>query len=161
MKNALLLVLVAGLFAFIGCDSDRTDSPVAPADTSTESQFPVNPDMPGVETEFSLTKEATGDIVDTAFAKGFHTLVAAVQAAELEDDLRGGGPFTVFAPTEDAFANLPDGLLDALRLPENQSPTTRRPASSSPKSLPQWYKARRSRKSAGARAADPSLPRDR
>jgi uncharacterized surface protein with fasciclin (FAS1) repeats len=56
-----------------------------------------------------------GDIVDTAVAAGgFETLVAAVQAAGLEETLRGPGPFTVFAPTDEAFAALPDGTLDAL-----------------------------------------------
>jgi uncharacterized surface protein with fasciclin (FAS1) repeats len=62
------------------------------------------------------------DIVDTAVAAGnFNTLVAAVQAAGLEDTLRGPGPFTVFAPTDAAFANLPAGTVDALLLPENQA----------------------------------------
>lgn len=55
------------------------------------------------------------DLVDTAVAAGsFNTLVAAVQAAGLEDALRGDGPYTVFAPTDEAFAALPDGTLDAL-----------------------------------------------
>jgi len=55
------------------------------------------------------------DIVDTAIAAGsFETLVAAVQAAGLEDTLRGEGPFTVFAPTDDAFAALPEGTVEAL-----------------------------------------------
>lgn len=55
------------------------------------------------------------DIVDTAVDAGsFTTLVQAVQAAGLEDTLRGEGPFTVFAPTDDAFAALPEGTLDAL-----------------------------------------------
>ena len=55
------------------------------------------------------------DIVDTAIASGkFTTLVAAVQAAGLVDTLRGEGPFTVFAPTDDAFALLPDGTVDSL-----------------------------------------------
>nr|MDJ0842094.1 fasciclin domain-containing protein [Acidobacteriota bacterium] len=55
------------------------------------------------------------DIVDTAIGAGtFNTLVAAIQAAGLEDALRGDGPFTVFAPTDDAFAALPDGTLEAL-----------------------------------------------
>ena len=61
--------------------------------------------------------DATGgtDIVDTAVGAGsFATLVAAVQAAELEETLRGDGPFTVFAPTDDAFAALPAGTLDTL-----------------------------------------------
>ncbi len=55
------------------------------------------------------------DIVDTAIdAKGFTTLVAALKAAGLVDALRGAGPFTVFAPTDDAFAALPAGALDGL-----------------------------------------------
>ena len=55
------------------------------------------------------------DIVDTAIAAGsFKTLVAAVQAADLVDTLKGPGPFTVFAPTDEAFAKLPPGTVDAL-----------------------------------------------
>lgn len=61
------------------------------------------------------------DIVDTAVADGrFTTLVAAVQAAELVDTLKGEGPFTVFAPTDEAFAALPEGTLESLLLPENK-----------------------------------------
>ncbi|HJX28278.1 MAG TPA: fasciclin domain-containing protein [Thermoanaerobaculia bacterium] len=56
-----------------------------------------------------------GDIVDTAVAAGsFNTLVKAVQAAGLVETLKGPGPFTVFAPTDEAFAKLPPGALDAL-----------------------------------------------
>ena len=55
------------------------------------------------------------DIVDTAVNAGsFSTLVAAVKAAGLVDTLKGAGPFTVFAPTDEAFAKLPDGTVDAL-----------------------------------------------
>lgn len=55
------------------------------------------------------------DIVDTAVANGsFTTLVAAVQAAGLVDTLKGEGPFTVFAPTDDAFAALPEGTVESL-----------------------------------------------
>ena len=55
------------------------------------------------------------DIVDTAVAAGsFNTLVAAVKAAGLVDTLKGEGPFTVFAPTDDAFADLPDGTVASL-----------------------------------------------
>jgi transforming growth factor-beta-induced protein len=65
------------------------------------------------------------DIVDTAVADGrFTTLVAAVQAAELVDTLKGEGPFTVFAPTDEAFAALPAGTLDSLLLPENRQQLT-------------------------------------
>ena len=62
------------------------------------------------------------DIVDTAIAAGqFNTLVAAVQAADLVDTLKGDGPFTVFAPTDDAFAALPMGTVEDLLKPENKA----------------------------------------
>jgi len=65
------------------------------------------------------------DIVDTAVADGrFTTLVAAVGAAELVDTLKGEGPFTVFAPTDDAFAALPAGTVDELLKPENKQKLT-------------------------------------
>jgi uncharacterized surface protein with fasciclin (FAS1) repeats len=61
------------------------------------------------------------DIVDTAVEAGtFSTLVAAVQAAGLVETLKGEGPFTVFAPTDDAFAALPEGTVESLLLPENK-----------------------------------------
>ena len=61
------------------------------------------------------------DIVDTAASAGsFTTLVAAVQAAGLVETLKGEGPFTVFAPTDDAFAKLPAGTVDNLLKPENR-----------------------------------------
>lgn len=61
------------------------------------------------------------DIVDTAVEAGsFITLVAAVQAAGLEETLRGEGPFTVFAPTDEAFAALPEGTVESLLLEENR-----------------------------------------
>ncbi len=60
-------------------------------------------------------QQATADIVDTAVAAGtFNTLAAALEAAGLVDTLKGPGPFTVFAPTDDAFAALPAGTLDSL-----------------------------------------------
>ena len=62
------------------------------------------------------------DIVDTAISAGqFNTLVQAVQAADLVDTLKGPGPFTVFAPTDEAFAKLPAGTLTDLLKPENKS----------------------------------------
>ena len=61
------------------------------------------------------------DIVETAIGAGsFTTLVAAVQAAGLVDTLKGEGPFTVFAPTDEAFAALPEGTVQTLLLPENK-----------------------------------------
>ena len=71
---------------------------------------------------FALSAQAfAADIVDTAVAAGnFKTLVAAVQAAGLVDTLKGKGPFTVFAPTDEAFAKLPAGTVDDLLKPENK-----------------------------------------
>ena len=63
---------------------------------------------------------SAADIVDTAVAGGFTTLVAAVKAAGLVDTLKGPGPFTVFAPTDEAFAKLPAGTLESLLKPENK-----------------------------------------
>ena len=61
------------------------------------------------------------DIVDTAVGAGsFKTLVAAVQAAGLVETLKGKGPFTVFAPTDEAFAKLPAGTVESLLKPENK-----------------------------------------
>lgn len=67
-------------------------------------------------------QSATKDIVDTATAAGsFSTLAKALQAADLVDTLKGEGPFTVFAPTDDAFAKLPQGTLEDLLKPANKA----------------------------------------
>ena len=64
---------------------------------------------------------ASNNIVDTAVKAGsFKTLVAAVQAAGLADDLKGDGPFTIFAPSDEAFATLPAGTVESLLKPENK-----------------------------------------
>ncbi|MCW5752689.1 MAG: fasciclin domain-containing protein [Alphaproteobacteria bacterium] len=65
---------------------------------------------------------AAADIVDTAVGAGkFNTLVAAVKAAGLVETLKGTGPFTVFAPTDEAFAKLPAGTVENLLKPENKA----------------------------------------
>jgi len=64
---------------------------------------------------------AQKDIVDTAVAAGtFNTLATALQAAGLADTLKGRGPFTVFAPTDEAFSKLPAGTVESLLKPENK-----------------------------------------
>ena len=66
-------------------------------------------------------KAASQDIVDTAVAAGsFKTLAAALQAAGLVETLKGKGPFTVFAPTDEAFAKLPPGTVEDLLKPQNK-----------------------------------------
>ena len=71
-------------------------------------------------TLISATSNAL-DILDTAVSAGqFNTLVAAVEAADLVTTLKGDGPFTVFAPTDEAFAALPEGTVENLLKPENK-----------------------------------------
>lgn len=86
----------------------------------------VAPTLAGDGVQARIKKEKTGnDIVDTAIKAGsFKTLVAAVQAAGLVETLEGDGPFTVFAPTDAAFAALPEGTVETLLKPENKSALT-------------------------------------
>lgn len=105
--------------------------PVAAASGVTYAQpAPVYQSQPVYDTATSYVPantqpvyqpvSATPDIVDTAVSDGsFNTLVAAVQAAGLVDTLKGPGPFTVFAPTDAAFAALPAGTVENLLKPEN------------------------------------------
>ena len=78
----------------------------------------------GLAVVLALTSPAWGsekDVVDTAVAAGsFKTLVAAVKAAGLVETLKGEGPFTVLAPTDEAFAKLPPGTVQSLLKPENK-----------------------------------------
>jgi uncharacterized surface protein with fasciclin (FAS1) repeats len=98
-RSALVAAALATLLTLSACSSD--------SDTASDS----------------MTEETSvGTIVDVASADGsFGTLVAAVTAADLVETLSGTGPFTVFAPTDEAFAALPAGVLDALLLPENKA----------------------------------------
>jgi uncharacterized surface protein with fasciclin (FAS1) repeats len=70
----------------------------------------------------SAMRAQTPDIVDTAVAAGsFKTLAKALEAAGLVGTLKGAGPFTVFAPTDEAFAKLPAGTVESLLKPENKA----------------------------------------
>ena len=97
---SLLSVLLVAIIALAACAPQATPMPTP---------------EPTVIPEPMLS-----DIVDTAVADGrFTTLAAALGAADLVDTLKGEGPFTVFAPTDDAFAKLPEGTVASLLLPEN------------------------------------------
>ena len=76
-------------------------------------------------TSISATTAHAADIVDVASGAGtFNTLLAAATAAGLVDALKGPGPLTVFAPTDDAFAALPEGTVETLLKPENKDQLT-------------------------------------
>ena len=101
MKKLIALALVSS-FALAACGSDSSTTEESVVDTTMAEEMMMD------------------DIVAVASAtEGFATLVAAVAAAGLVETLQGEGPFTVFAPTDDAFAALPAGLLEKLLLPEN------------------------------------------
>jgi transforming growth factor-beta-induced protein len=73
----------------------------------------------------TLTVSTVQDLIDVAVSDGrFKTLAAALQAAGLLETLKGAGPFTVFAPTDDAFAKIPSGSLQSLLRPENKQRLT-------------------------------------
>ncbi len=102
-----LFVLLVASFVLAACAPAATPAPTQPPAPTATAVPPT--EMP-----------APMDIVDTAVADGrFSTLVAAVQAAGLVDTLKSAGPFTVFAPTDDAFAKLPAGTVEDLLKPEN------------------------------------------
>jgi uncharacterized surface protein with fasciclin (FAS1) repeats len=108
--RSLTALAVVGALALAACGDDSNDNDAAP---ETSPATDVDNDGTPADTP--------GDIVTVASTTdGFSTLVAAVQAAGLVETLQGDGPFTVFAPTDEAFAALPEGLLDSLLLPENE-----------------------------------------
>ena len=114
---------IAAVLFLTGCTSSSDDEAASTETTAAASATPE--DTMSEDTMSEAPAEETGTIVDVASANGdFSTLVAAVQAAGLVETLSGDGPFTVFAPTDEAFAALPDGVLDALLLPENQDALT-------------------------------------
>ena len=112
-SNIVLSVLLVLTFVIAAC---------APAPTPAPTAMPEPTKMPEPT---AMPEPVLKDIVDTAVADGrFTTLVAAVTAAELVDTLKGEGPFTVFAPTDDAFAKLPAGTVEELVKPENKQKLT-------------------------------------
>jgi uncharacterized surface protein with fasciclin (FAS1) repeats len=138
MKRSFVLPIVAVGMLAAACAPAGSPTLEVPTQSVTET-FPTDDMLPtpelatptetfeGSPTPFeegTATEDVAGPgetVLDIAIADGrFTTLVAAVQAAGLEDTLSGPGPFTVFAPTDDAFASLPAGALEDLLLPENQ-----------------------------------------
>lgn len=105
VATALMILPVA-----VACDTATTTEEIA-----------VDPSAETVDAPAEETMADSETIVDVAIANGsFETLVAAVQAADLGETLSAEGPYTVFAPTDEAFAALPEGILETLLLPENK-----------------------------------------
>ncbi|OZV68476.1 fasciclin domain-containing protein [Winogradskyella aurantia] len=106
-----LSILALSTFLFVGCGDKKKEDTEA---TEVEDVM-----------EVEEVEEVTPNIVEVASGNdNFSTLVAAVVAADLAETLSGEGPFTVFAPTNDAFAKLPEGTVDTLLLPENKDQLT-------------------------------------
>ncbi len=120
--GAATLVGMAGWTATVtadGCASVCDGAKATPAKVAQASGCAVSCD--GGASMTVAFEQGDGDIVDVAVGAGsFTTLVAAVQAAGLVDVLRGDGPFTVFAPSDEAFARLPSGTVETLLEPENR-----------------------------------------
>ena len=113
LSNVTLFALLIASMVLSACATAATPAPTSQP-TATKVPPPAPTAVPPTQ------KPMPKDIVDTAVADGrFTTLVAAVQAAGLVDTLKGAGPFTVFAPTDDAFAKLPAGTVEDLLKPEN------------------------------------------
>ena len=105
MRKTLILALIGAAVAVSACSgATATKAPTAaPAESMAASEAPM------------ASPAAMKDIVDTATAAGsFKTLLTAATTAGLVDTLKGAGPYTVFAPTDDAFKKLPAGTLDGL-----------------------------------------------
>ena len=104
--------------ALVGCSSSSDTAESSPSPAATTSAPMESPSA-------AETPMADETIVGVAAGNpDFSTLVAAVQAAGLAETLSGSGPYTVFAPTNEAFDDLPAGLVDALLLPENKEVLT-------------------------------------
>ena len=125
MKRTLAASGVLSLALFMtACaeDGTTTEETTTEETTATETTAVTETETTEADTTEETTTEETDaaaaegeDVVDTAVSAGsFTTLVTAVQAAGLEETLRGEGPFTVFAPTDEAFETLPEGTLDEL-----------------------------------------------
>ena len=115
MRKLLAPLAIVGLVGLlVSCGGDDSDVTPATEPATTEETTTEAP------AEEAPAEEATDIVAIASGNEDFSTLVAAVAAAGLVETLQGEGPFTVFAPTNDAFAALPAGLVDKLLLPENK-----------------------------------------
>lgn len=114
MKRSIAVVGALGLTLFLGACSTESNTAGSTPAPATSAPMQTMTDSPS-PTASPTASAAEKDIVDTAVDAGnFTTLAAALQAAGLVETLKGPGPFTVFAPTDEAFGNLPAGTVEQL-----------------------------------------------
>jgi len=127
MQKKFLTLFVTAAFStvtFVACNNDTKTTTATTEDTATKMEPTMPAEEPGVMVG-GANMVPSKDIVDNAAGSADHTtLVAAVKAAGLVETLKGAGPFTVFAPTNEAFAKLPAGTVDNLLKPENKATLT-------------------------------------
>ena len=117
-SSSALAGLAIVALTLTGCAAAEEEAPME-EESSMVEETPAEDETTETEEEAPV-EETPGNIVEVAVGAGsFTTLAAALEAADLVTTLEGDGPFTVFAPTDEAFAALPEGVLDALLLPEN------------------------------------------
>ena len=122
-RTTLVAVAAAAALTLAACSSSSEETATSEATAAATEEAAEETEM---TEEMEEAPAGAGTIVDIASTTdGFSTVVAAIQAAGLTETLAGEGPFTVFAPTDDAFASLPEGLVDALLLPENKDVLTK------------------------------------
>ncbi len=125
-KNFLSLVMVTAASAvmFMACNEQKTETTTTMEDSSAMASDKMMPEETGVMVG-GANMVPSKNIVENAAGSADHTtLVAAVTAAGLGETLSGTGPFTVFAPTNEAFSKLPAGTVDNLLKPENKGDLT-------------------------------------
>jgi uncharacterized surface protein with fasciclin (FAS1) repeats len=125
-KPACYVALLSGLMMMTAFSTPSFAGPAAPKHSgpapTTTSTTSVSAPAPQAEMSPEAPAQTRGTVLEVATNAGqFSTLVAAINAAGLTETLSGAGPFTVFAPTDAAFAKLPAGTLENLLMPENKA----------------------------------------
>lgn len=113
MKNFNYLIIACGLTGLLSCNSETGKETAATNETAAAEITAGQSAVQDNESAKNIVQVASG-------SKDHTTLVAAVKAAELVDVLSNAGPFTVFAPTNDAFSKLPAGTVEGLLVPEKK-----------------------------------------
>jgi uncharacterized surface protein with fasciclin (FAS1) repeats len=121
-KRLLLGLVGLSSAAILAACNQPTDTAVEPVESPATTEVPAPADDPTAQSPVAGEGQTVADLA--ASDESFSTLSAAIEAAGLTETLSGEGPYTVFAPTNEAFDALPEGTLEQLLLPENQDVLT-------------------------------------